>query len=428
MLITDQHELNTIINRTKTERVFMHVIPEFLHDHPCLNSVSSYHFLFNDGTYRCYAPNHPDSTFNLGSFPLETAHKILVVDKKYIMTLLSVGGSSLTDISVLHSLRGTELPSIDEYISPMAKRLNTMFRHRNLNAAIPLVKWMGTVHKYLLALKNIHDGYSGDEVGGFSFINDVTIPTLATIEASGIYTTDHVILHSQYNIHTSTGRPSNAFGGINFAALNKSDGTRDKFISRFGENGTLVQFDYEAFHLRLAADRIGFKLPETPSLHRLLAEQYYGTTEVTQDRYEESKARTFAIMYGQTDDVGEVPFFKELKRLIPVFWDKYRANGHLLSTTGRKLVVPDPNPAKVFNYLMQLTETEVAMTRVHTVCNYLRRFKSRVVLYTYDAILLDVPNEELSLMESVSNLLSDGGFPVRQYRGNTYGNLTVYTD
>ena len=43
-----------------------------------------------------------------------------------------------------------------------------------------------------------------------------------------------------------------------------------KFISRFGENGTLVQFDYEAFHLRLAGKLMDYQLPPT-SLHTYLA-------------------------------------------------------------------------------------------------------------------------------------------------------------
>ena len=51
--------------------------------------------------------------------------------------------------------------------------------------------------------------------------------------------------------------------------------------------------------------------------------------------------------------------------------------------------------------------------------------ESKVILYTYDAILLDVHNDELNSMENVANLLSAGGFPVRQYRGANYDNLLL---
>ncbi len=80
----------------------------------------------------------------------------------------------------------------------------------------------------------------------------------------------------------------------------------------------------------------------------------------------------------------------------------------------------------VVNYLMQLTETEEAIHRVHDVCNFLEVLKSRVILYTYDAILLDVHNDELDSMENVANILSIGGFPVRQYRGHNYNSIDLY--
>jgi DNA polymerase I-like protein with 3'-5' exonuclease and polymerase domains len=251
------------------------------------------------------------------------------------------------------------------------------------------------------------------------------IPTLAEIERNGIYTTEGMV-YSDYNIHTSTGRPSNAFGGINFAALNKNDGTRKKFVSRFGEHGTLVQFDYEAFHLRLAAELMKYMLPTT-SVHTYLAEQYYGTTDITPEMYEESKSRTFAIMYGQTEDTGSVDFFKKLREYQADLWEQYRQNGFVLSETGRKVVVPQPNnPAKVFNYLMQLTETEVSISAIYKVNQYLKNASAKVVLYTYDAILLDVPNEELDKMDMVGLLLSDMKYPVRQYRGHNYDEMILH--
>ena len=72
--------------------------------------------------------------------------------------------------------------------------------------------------------------------------------------------------------------------------------------------------------------------------------------------------------------------------------------------------------------MMQLTETEEAIQRVNKVSQFL----NRVILYTYDAILLDVQNDELHLMDKVAEILSEGGFPVRQYRGTNYDNLLLH--
>ena len=39
---------------------------------------------------------------------------------------------------------------------------------------------------------------------------------------------------------------------FNFSAMNKRDGTRNKIRSRF-DGGKIVQFDYDAFHIKLLA-------------------------------------------------------------------------------------------------------------------------------------------------------------------------------
>jgi hypothetical protein len=56
-------------------------------------------------------------------------------------------------------------------------------------------------------------------------------------------------LYSQYNLWTTTGRPSNSFGSVNFAALPPEK--RKGFVA---ENDSLIEFDFDAYHLRLIAD------------------------------------------------------------------------------------------------------------------------------------------------------------------------------
>ena len=48
--------------------------------------------------------------------------------------------------------------------------------------------------------------------------------------------------YTEYNPYTSTGRPSNKFGGVNYAALNKENGCRKSFTSRHSQ-GMLIEFD-----------------------------------------------------------------------------------------------------------------------------------------------------------------------------------------
>jgi hypothetical protein len=425
MVITTQTQLQELYAKLSTAApVYIHIIGTSRTAHSCINTPSSIHFLFDDGVYMCYAQNHPDAP-SFGELPIPMDTHFITADKKKLLHYLNIEAGMATDITVYANTSGNTVPAPETYFpSSVLATIRQFHNHKKVVSAVPLIKWMEFGQAYLTELKRIFSTFTLAPQGEW-FVNDILIPTLADIERAGIFTTEGIVF-SDYNIHTSTGRPSNAFGGINFAALNKHDGSRSRFVSRFGTDGTLVQFDYEAFHLRLAATLMNYTLPAT-SLHRYLAEQYYGTADITDEMYEESKARTFAIMYGQTDDTGGVAFFEKLKEYSSDLWEKYRQNGFVLSQTGRKVVVPDPNPSKVFNYLMQLMETEVSIGRISQVNQFLRQNRAKVVLYTYDAILLDVPNDELGNMPMVGLLLSDNGqYPLRQYRGDNYDTLLLH--
>ena len=416
MVITNLDDVTKLTNRLQEETAYVYPVAVDAFLHPVQNKLSSLHFRFEDGTSYTVSVNHPDApNFEID---LSRSYKLVTLYQKELRHLTNA--VNVIDLATMLHLNNEVIPIYREFYTMGIHQIKNQFKFKNLHYSIPLTSWVETAEAFLQHCEHLYKAYdSMERNSAFQFINQITIPTLTTIEKSGIQTTDGLV-YSDYNIYTSTGRPSNAFGGINFAALNKNDGTREKFISRFGENGTLVQFDYEAFHLRLAGKLMGYQLPST-SLHTYLAQQYYGVDEVTEEQYEESKARTFALMYGQSDDTGGVEFFQKIKVYSSKLWDEYCQNGFVLSETGRKVVLTDPSRNKVFNYMMQLTETEEAIQRVEKVCKFL----NRVILYTYDAILLDVPNDELYLMDKVTEILSEGEFPVRQYRGTTYDDLKL---
>ena len=83
----------------------------------------------------------------------------------------------------------------------------------------------------------------------------------AYIKGSGVFT--------QYNPYTTKGRPSNRHLNINYSALNKGDGSRECFISR-REGGTLLQFDYESYHIRLIEKLHGYEFPKGVNTHQHL--------------------------------------------------------------------------------------------------------------------------------------------------------------
>jgi DNA polymerase I-like protein with 3'-5' exonuclease and polymerase domains len=119
-----------------------------------------------------------------------------------------------------------------------------------------------------------------------------------------------------------TGRPSNTFNKVNYAALNKADGSRNKYISRF-DNGMILELDYDAYHLRIIADMVDYVLPET-SIHEYLGKQYFGKEKLSPQEYSESKEISFRILYGGIPkEFLSIPFFNKVNDFIFKFWNIY---------------------------------------------------------------------------------------------------------
>jgi hypothetical protein len=82
------------------------------------------------------------------------------------------------------------------------------------------------------------------------------------------------------------------------------------------------------------------------------------------------------------------------------------------------------NPQKVFNYLLQATETELNMDTMRKVLEFIEQTDIELSLYTYDSFLfsfpLDTPKEQaLKLKEIVES----NGFPINASWGSDYSKL-----
>jgi len=271
-----------------------------------------------------------------------------------------------------------------------------------------------------------------------SFFNDVYIPTLVELEQPGIRVdvdkfserypdlvkkyVDGNRLYTNYYPFTTTGRASNALG-INFSALNKSTGVRDMFVSRF-IGGHLVGMDFEAYHLRLIANEFKLTLP-SGSLHRELAKIYFNTNDITDELYQESKRKTFEIIYGMTTDIPDFELFAQICFYRNEMWHDYNLHHSITLPTGVTVAVHDANPSKVFNYYVQALEVVKTIPKLQQITQYLRHKDSKLVLYTYDSILLDVhPEEAGEIVPWIANILEeDGKYPVRKYTGLNYNDM-----
>ena len=238
--------------------------------------------------------------------------------------------------------------------------------------------------------------------------------------------------HTEYNIWTTTGRPSNKFGGVNYAALPKESGCREAFVSRW-ERGMLLEMDYDAYHPRLIADIIGYNLPEG-SIHEYFAKQYFGKEDISEEEYDQSKKITFRLLYGGIDsDFEKVPFFGKTKQFITQLWKKFKRDGYVLTPLMKrplyKNCLHDMNPNKLFNYLLQASETEYNLHVLNNVNDLLREYETDIILYTYDSLLFDynlADGKELLL--KLQDVMSQSGrFPVKTKAGVNYHTMKDMT-
>ena len=152
--------------------------------------------------------------------------------------------------------------------------------------------------------------------------------------------------------------------------------------------------------------------------------------------YEESKAMSFKLLYGgiPKEISDNIPFFGKVAEYIKEKWGEFKGNLSVFSDIYNKKIdsanLEDMNANKLFNYLIQLAETEVNMGVVSDIKKVLEGKKSKLVLYQYDQFLFDFdPKDGKNLIIELKNIIEQGRkFPTKVQVGNNYNNMTEVTE
>lgn len=101
----------------------------------------------------------------------------------------------------------------------------------------------------------------------------------------------------------------------------------------------------------------------------------------------------------------------------------YQQESKIKLATGRILhKTEDLSPTKIFNYYIQSLETKNNVELITQVLDLLESKTSKIVLYTYDSILIDYSkNDGLELVTQIKNTLENTGFNVKMRKGVNYG-------
>ena len=421
IVVESNKEIEDFLNRWNNEPSVIIPIWSDLEKHP-MNNELSFLFVRMDKTDFILIYNHIDGKSHHLDLSTSTQPKwvwnkkgFLQMDTK-IQNLFDISNYTFFGENRLLDFKPEEQPFISHYIR--------MGIRENLGKIAPLMKW----GEYLTSFVNSFELPSPKP----SWIDSDVIPLLSQIERYGVrvdgkkffdrypQATKHLknnTLYTEYNPYTITSRPSNRFGGINFSALNKSDGTREVFIPK--PNHIFLQMDYDAYHPRIIGKIVHYPLPKT-SVHQWLADQY-GVP------YEESKGITFQLLYGGIpEEFDSIPYYKKVREYIEKLWENVSQRGHM-NTLYRNIPlssIEDVNPQKLFNYLLQATETELNVRTMKRVLEFIEQTDIELTLYTYDSFLfsfpLDAPKEQA---KKLKELIEEGGFPIKASWGTDYGKL-----
>jgi hypothetical protein len=355
---------------------------------------------------------------------LNTAGEKWVFQKKKLLQSFVTLRDGLNDVDTAYFLKHGETIDYSQPLQHLVAPLLHKGYKEDIIQSIPILKLAEAIEPQFV--KCIPLKYKT-----YNWYNDIFLPTLSDIERFGIrvdrekfidrwpqaskqLSSDNVV-YTEYNPFTVTGRPSNRHGGVNYAALNKSDGSRDCFIA----DGIFLQMDYNAYHPRLIGKLVKFDMPDG-NVHQWLADQYGCSVE-------ESKGVTFQLLYGGIDDdFRQIPYFKAVADYIDELWMETQKRGFL--QTPHRMIPLDwiegANPQKVFNYLLQAVETEMNVEKMRRILDYIKGTDITLDLYTYDSFLFDVPTDvDTELIKGLKEIIEEGGFPVKASWGKTYGNL-----
>ena len=379
-------------------------------------------------TDRYILPHQHTDTISLSKSQIEgvlnTKGDKWVFQKKKLLQSFSNLREGLNDIDTAHFLKTGETIDYQQPIQHLVVPLLHKGYKEDVIQSIPILKLCEAVDNEFLKHRN-------QKSKTYNWYNDTFLPTLSDIERYGIRVvaekftnrwpqahkqlSPHSKVHTEYNPFTITGRPSNRHGGVNYAALNKTDGSRECFVS----DGIFLQMDYNAYHPRLIAKLVKYDAPDG-NMHQWLAEQYGCTIE-------ESKGITFQLLYGGIDtEFRQIPYFDKVADYIDNLWIETQDKGYL-QTPHRQIPlswIEQPNAQKVFNYLLQAVETEMNVDKMRKMLECIEGSGIEFSLYTYDSFLFDVPVDvDKEIIKELKGIIEEGGYPIKANWGKTYGNL-----
>jgi len=413
-LIENKEQFERLQNSGFKE-AFVEIISNNPYQHPTQNSIIAFYVRPIKGRKGYILPvSHPECE-NLFEdevyLYLKGLEKIYVRDKKEFL-----------HYTILKPLIDITLGS-PPYIPPQTTAHTTLYRRfpdlKTVNQLVPITKHYEVCEQIYDDLEHRVDTVVNP------FYNDKTTLVFNAIERNGIkidknefekhfHPVDNEFVYTSYNFKTLTTRPSNKFGGVNYAALSHKDGCRKSFIPR---NDVFIEFDISAYHPTLASKIIDFDFGKD-DIHKAFAKMY-GVD------YKTAKELTFKQLYGGVfDQYKDLEFFRKIQVYTDNLWANYQEHGWIEAPiSGYQFCewnLENMNPQKLFNYVLQNMETSVNVEILFRIFKLLKGRNTKLVLYTYDSFLFDVDESELPVLDEIKQVFYKLKLRITEKNGSNY--------
>jgi hypothetical protein len=420
-LIENQHQLEEFSHQNFKE-VFVEIIPYHNYIHPALNKVSLVYIRpLSDHKGYMLCIDHSESTYLGKTYVdkvLQHIDTIYVRDKKSFLYYFQL--KKVLDISSIKSITPPTEPVFDFFYRQYPNKTD-------VNRIIPIVKHYEICENIYQQLEQILLEPKPDYVkfydrGALAFFgiekNGIKIDKDRFYKYyepnNDLYSIHDDVIYTQYNLNTTTRRPSNAFNSINFAALKKDNNSRTSFIPK---NHEFIEIDISAYHPTLAGQLVNYTF-SNPDIHGEFAKMY-GVD------YNEAKQLTFKQLYGGVfKEYQHLEFFQKTTEFITNTWKTFTTSGKVIvPISGYYFTnqLPDMNPQKLFNYMLQNLETSVNINILLKIHKLLARKKTQIVLYTYDSFLFDVDQDEKEeLLTNICDIFKELKLGIKINHGATY--------
>ena len=413
-LVENQNQLEELYS-SDLEEAFIEIIPYSNGIHPVENQICAVYIRPLNSTKGYIASISHSETLSLNIREVKRLiskfKRIYVRDKKEFLHYFIL--QNLYDITLQQP---TYIP---EYTQTHSWFYNKYKDKKDINRIIPIVKHYEYCEKTFNNLKNRIDEPINE------FYNNKATVVFNAIERSGIqvdrekfesrfHLLDSDTVYSQFNFKTLTTRPSNRFKGVNYAAINKTNGDRQCFIP---SNDLLFELDISAYHPTLLANLIGYDFCGR-DIHQAFAEMY-------QVDYKKAKELTFKQLYGGVfDQYKDLEFFKKVQVYTDDLWARFQNEGFVECPVSKHIykndVLEDMKPQKLLSYVLQNLETATNVRILWEIFKVLRGKNTKLILYTYDSFLFDLDNSERELLREVIKIFKKYKLQVKHSYGDTY--------